>query len=356
MTEALTRAFPKTERHVGEDRRARWKLPSRSIAQLLTPSADELVALDFAIEELETKDAMTEATALRSLATKVRALIHPGKGASLSVDEEALLEAMGHAPAPAPDLRPIPKSTLPSRQRSRPFQAVDPLPLTRRRGGELREVEPYGLLLGFRRYLVARNVAKGKRGVRHYRVEDILEAKVLPKFFQRPPDFHLDQHARRAFGSYQRDDQYGEVVWRFAPKAAERVRRFVFHPDQSLEEEPDGSVTVRFHASGHLEMCWHLYSWGDAVQVLAPPELAELVHSHRRTDLRRCVSERHGMPSGPSRLCFPTLRRWRASQGLGSLRRCPGSRAPSGACSSAIALTGFLRLVWLRTRSAPPRR
>jgi predicted DNA-binding transcriptional regulator YafY len=115
-------------------------------------------------------------------------------------------------------------------------------------------------------------------------VEDIVEAKVLPRFFERPADFHLDEHARRAFGSYQRDDQYGEVVWRFAPKAAERVRRFLFHPDQSLDDEPDGSVTVRFRASGHLEMCWHLYSWGDAVEVLAPPELAELVNSHRRSD------------------------------------------------------------------------
>jgi predicted DNA-binding transcriptional regulator YafY len=285
MTEALTRAFPKTERHVGEDRKARWKLPSRSIAQLLTPSADELVALDFAIEELQTKDAMTEATALRALATKVRALINPAKGASLSVDEEALLEAMGHAarPGPRPAANPEVDAAI-----STALKACSRLSILYRSradaAAELREVEPYGLLLGFRRYLVARNVAKGKTGVRHYRVEDILDAKVLPKFFERPPDFHLDQHARRAFGSYQRDDQYGEVVWRFSPKAAERVRRFVFHPDQSLEEEPDGSVTVRFHASGHLEMCWHLYSWGDAVEVLAPPELAQLVHSHRRSD------------------------------------------------------------------------
>jgi predicted DNA-binding transcriptional regulator YafY len=41
---------------------------------------------------------------------------------------------------------------------------------------------------------------------------------------------------------------------------------------------------VRFKASGHLEMCWHLYEWGNSVEVLAPPALAQLVHEHRRSD------------------------------------------------------------------------
>jgi hypothetical protein len=60
--------------------------------------------------------------------------------------------------------------------------------------------------------------------------------------------------------------------------------RFQFHPTQELEDLDDGSVIVRFKASGHLEMCWHLYEWGDSVEVLAPPALAQLVHEHRRSD------------------------------------------------------------------------
>lgn len=43
-------------------------------------------------------------------------------------------------------------------------------------------------------------------------------------------------------------------------------------------------VTVRFKASGWLEMAWHLYQWGDQVEVLSPPELAALVEKHRRSD------------------------------------------------------------------------
>jgi predicted DNA-binding transcriptional regulator YafY len=37
-------------------------------------------------------------------------------------------------------------------------------------------------------------------------------------------------------------------------------------------------------ASGHLEMAWHLYQWGDKVEVLAPPALRTMVENHRRGD------------------------------------------------------------------------
>jgi predicted DNA-binding transcriptional regulator YafY len=32
-------------------------------------------------------------------------------------------------------------------------------------------------------------------------------------------------------------------------------------------------VIVRFRASGMLELAWHLFTWGDKVQVLAPDTL-----------------------------------------------------------------------------------
>jgi predicted DNA-binding transcriptional regulator YafY len=38
------------------------------------------------------------------------------------------------------------------------------------------------------------------------------------------------------------------------------------------------------NASGWLEMAWHLYQWGDAVEVLAPEALRRMVEGHRRSD------------------------------------------------------------------------
>ncbi|MFC7699488.1 WYL domain-containing protein [Bradyrhizobium sp. GCM10028915] len=66
--------------------------------------------------------------------------------------------------------------------------------------------------------------------------------------------------------------------------AADHARTFVFHPAQVLEDQPDGSLIVRFKAAGHLEMCWHLYAWGDQVEVLAPMSLRRMVHPYRRSD------------------------------------------------------------------------
>jgi predicted DNA-binding transcriptional regulator YafY len=49
--------------------------------------------------------------------------------------------------------------------------------------------------------------------------------------------------------------------------------RWRFHANQVVEPQADGAVVVRFRASGMLELAWHLFTWGDKVQVLAPETL-----------------------------------------------------------------------------------
>lgn len=120
--------------------------------------------------------------------------------------------------------------------------------------------------------------------MRRFRLDRIEDAEITSRSFRRDADFDLTAHAARAFGSYHSESEYGPVVWRFAPEAAETARKFIFHPDQEITEEPDGSITVRFSASGLLEMAWHLYTWGDKVEVLAPESLREIVSQHRRSD------------------------------------------------------------------------
>jgi predicted DNA-binding transcriptional regulator YafY len=110
-------------------------------------------------------------------------------------------------------------------------------------------------------------------------------ARLEAQSFARDADFSLERHASRAFGSFHADAEFGEVVWRFSGSAADVAREFVFHPHQEFEEEPDGSLIVRFEACGWLEMAWHLYQWGDRVEVIAPEALRSLVSGHRRNDL-----------------------------------------------------------------------
>jgi predicted DNA-binding transcriptional regulator YafY len=67
------------------------------------------------------------------------------------------------------------------------------------------------------------------------------------------------------------------VVWKFSPKAARDASEFLFHPSQTLEPQKDGSLLVRFRAGGLLEMSWHLFTWGDEVEIIKPTKLASML-------------------------------------------------------------------------------
>jgi predicted DNA-binding transcriptional regulator YafY len=94
------------------------------------------------------------------------------------------------------------------------------------------------------------------------------------KAFTRRKTFSLQRFAERSFGVFQ--EKPFDVVWRFSKKVASDARQFLYHPTQSLEDQPDGSLIVRFHAGGALEMCWHLFTWGKEVKIVAPPHLRNL--------------------------------------------------------------------------------
>ena len=146
-----------------------------------------------------------------------------------------------------------------------------------------RTIEPHGLLLGARRYLVALDISK-RGAFRYFRVEAILAATLDESYFEPDPTFDLAVQAKRGFGSFERSDEYGEVVWRFTPDAAPHVRHYQFHPDQVLEPQVDGNLIVRFAASGRVEMAWHLYMWGDKVEVIEPNALKQMVKDHQHSD------------------------------------------------------------------------
>jgi len=61
-------------------------------------------------------------------------------------------------------------------------------------------------------------------------MDQIRAASLTTRTFIRPLDFDLAVFAERAFGLYQNEREYGEVVWRFTPAASAHARGYVFHP------------------------------------------------------------------------------------------------------------------------------
>jgi predicted DNA-binding transcriptional regulator YafY len=285
MTRALEQTFTGVVTHTDDEQRKYWALQHRDLRLLAAQGLGdgELVALEMSIRRAERDGATNEVDALRRVRDRLLAAMPKPHARRTESDAEAILEALGFA------CRPGPKVTTNERLLSTIAAALrGPFLLSvvyglKEEDGPARLIEPYGLLLGIRKYLVGKIQGEDDR-MRHFRLDRIHAIQIEAQSFNRDPEFNLEDHAARAFASFQSDEEYGEVIWRFRPDAAPVAREFVFHPRQELVDDPDGSLLVRFHASGHLEMAWHLYMWGDAVEVLAPEPLRAMVERHRRGD------------------------------------------------------------------------
>lgn len=278
MTSALEQVFPfSVETLVDPNRTKRWTLREAPLARLRLHGDDELEALDYSIERLSENGDFRHRNALAALRDRLMAALPAREARRLEADSEWMLEAYGVAARPGP-------ATHISREISETISDAirGPYLLRFSYRDTARFVEPHGVLLGARRYLVARS--PGEQKLKHFRLDLITSAEVIKEFFERDPDFDLNDHAAHAFGSYQSAEEYGPVHWRFSPDAAERAAEWHFHPAQQTEHQEDGSLDVRFLASGWLEMAWHLYQWGDNVEVLEPPQLAKLVEGFQRGD------------------------------------------------------------------------
>jgi predicted DNA-binding transcriptional regulator YafY len=275
MRDAVAEVFPQLEEIEGE-RPKRWRLPNGLSGVFREPLADELAALHGVARRLEREGVKQSATLLESLACKIEASLKPARRRALAPDIEVLLEAEGFAsrPGPRPVIAPmifarIREALLTSHRLAFSYCSETAEALA------YREVVPYGLLYGLRVYLVA--AFPWAEEPVNYRLDRMSDVRVTEATGTRPRDFNLYAYAARSFGVFQEEPQ--DVVLRFVPEVADEVATFQFHPTQTITREPDGSTTVRFHAGGLREMAWHLFTWGDAVRVVAPEELKDTMRA-----------------------------------------------------------------------------
>lgn len=281
MTDALEATFANVTIEEREDRRRYWRIADPQLVRLQPRAEATVEALEIAIRTAREENRSRHADALIDLRDGLIARLPPKDAYRTEADVEAVLGALGHVMRPGPRVLLAPKiidSIIDGLRGPFRLRIVYGAP-----DAQPRTIEPHGLLLGPRSYLVARQPDRGKDFL-NFRMDRIVEADCLDESFAFQRDFSLDDYAARAFGAYQDASQFGEVVWRFTPEAAARAAEFRFHPSQTLEYEDDGSLIVRFHAAGWLEMAWFLYQWGDAVEVLAPRELRNMTVGYRRSD------------------------------------------------------------------------
>ena len=270
LRDAVERVFPQMEQANPGETPKRWRIRSGTINGLVSLSAEELAAIATAESLLKRENAAAAADALGGLGTKLRAMIRPEITRRVEPDVELLLEAEGLAMRPGPRPRVDPDFVATLRHAILASRKVRLRYRARGTGTQSRQlVCPYGFLYGNRPYLVAYSMNSAVRDYRLFSLANIGAVELTEFRFLRREDFSLAEFARRSFGVFQ--EEPFDVVWRFKPEAAADAREWVFHPNQTIEDQPDGSLIVRFRAGGALEMSWHLFMWGNAIEVLEPP-------------------------------------------------------------------------------------
>jgi predicted DNA-binding transcriptional regulator YafY len=281
MRDAVIAAFPQADEVPSNDRSKRWRLSGGAARPLLGITADDLASLENAAAILVRENLLDQADELRGVASKIRATLAAELMRKIDPDLGALAEAEGLAMRPGP--RPAIAASLFATLRTaiKSCRKVSFRYASRMSGkDEVRTVRPLGFLYGHRHYLVAlkdEDLAPGASGstVRFFSLPQISRLRLLADNFDRDPDFSLREFVAPSFGVYE--EAPVDVVWRFSAQAAATARQFQFHPSQAVEVCADGTMLVRFHAGGLLEMAWHLMTWGRHVEVIEPAALRHMM-------------------------------------------------------------------------------
>ena len=268
--DAVDAAFGPLEPVDRDDGKRHWRLRSDALRRLVSVSAEELAELGAAAATLDRAGLGERAAMLRDLAAKLQATLRAESQARVESDLEMLVQAEGLAMRPGPRQR-LDRGLLALLREAittcREVEFRYFAQSTRRRSWQ--QVRPLGLLYGNRAHLVG--WTDWAEEPRLWRLANMSEARITDEAFEWDPAFDLQRFAERSFGTFQ--EKPVKVVLRFDARAARDAAAFRFHPNQSVEENEDGSLTVRFEAGGLDEMCWHLFTWGESVTVEKPARL-----------------------------------------------------------------------------------
>ncbi|GAB6181203.1 WYL domain-containing transcriptional regulator [Desulfotomaculum defluvii] len=143
-----------------------------------------------------------------------------------------------------------------------------------RQGVTEREVEPYGLVCKRQNwYLIAFCLLRNK--LRVFRVDQIQNIFPLSMCkFQYPKDFDLNEYMANSWGVIN-DNQIYDVKLKFHPSMSFRVKNYIYHSSQILDELPDGSVLISMRVCGLDELKTWIIQWGKTVEILEPKSLRE---------------------------------------------------------------------------------
>lgn len=280
MRDTIRDVFPQLE-EIPDHPKKRFRIPKGLDGFFQDPTAQELSDLGVAVVELREKGATMRAESLAALETKIRAAMRLNRRRAAETDVEALLRAERIAVQAGP--RPMEDPSVLTKLRD----ALLGLKMLRfiyeggSRPGASRNIIPYGIIFGRMNYLIGAD--EGTSKPKSWRFDRIQQLECLDAPASPPADFDLVEFANTAFAFFQSEQE--DVVLHVLPSGMDDFKNYRFHSTQSVEPHPEGGSIVRFRASGMLELAWHLFCWGNKIEIVEPVTLRQQLTTELRVAL-----------------------------------------------------------------------
>lgn len=253
-----------------DGRKKRFRIRDGLRPHLTKPDAAEIAALQTEVQSASAAGSI-RALPLDSLRRKIWANFDQRSKLRIDPDLELLaslqrtLVSPGpYAPAGRDTLGAIMQAILSARCLEFDYKAEH------RETAEWRRVIVCGLLHGPISYLVGQQPGRNSQALL-YRLDRMGGVKVSAMAGEARDDFDLDNWVAQSFGIWR--DAQEEIILRALPHCADRARNWRFHPKQQLDQQDDGSIIIRFRASGLQELADHIFTWGGGIEIIAPAEL-----------------------------------------------------------------------------------
>ena len=242
------------------DKKKYWRFAKGTMNTLITFSSDDFANLE-SLKKLSNDD--NQIKQLDEVIAKVKALTPQKNMRALDTDIEAILESEGYAVKQYSRVKADVKYLEIIREALISFKKLS---FTYNRKVT---VEPYGIIVGDKYYLLA----KDNKKLKLYIINKIKNLKLLDEYFERDVDFNLQEYCNNSFGIYQ-EEPYN-VVLEFDKSVKEDILNYHFHPTQKIKELDNGNIEVKFKSGGKLAMCYEFFKWGTSVKIKKPTELRE---------------------------------------------------------------------------------
>lgn len=280
MRDIIRAVFPQME-EIADHPSKRFHIPKGLDGFFQDPTSGELSDLGVVVADLRACGATARAESLAELDRKVRSAMRHGRRRATETDVEALLRAelIAVQAGPRPTEDPAVMVTL-----QKALLGMKMLRFVYHGGskpGTSRDVVPFGIIFGRMNYLIGANVGTTKP--KHWRLDRIAELECLDVAAAPPEDFDLVKFANTPFAYFEGPQE--DVVLHVLPSGMDEFKNHRFHSSQIVEAHPSGGAIVRFRASGMLEVAWHLFRWGNKIEIIEPVSLRERLATELRVAL-----------------------------------------------------------------------